>query len=403
VKVLMLSWEFRPYVVGGLGKAVTEIVPALVDQGVQIRLVTPRFQGGDLVEPANPQTDTPLVVYRVELPSYRPPDIYALAYQINPLLQRQAQEAIAQAGGVDIIHVHDWLPSLAAISLKHEYKLPLVATIHATEYGRNRGQFSSDLQRAIHSAEWWLSYEAWRIICCSHFMSSEVQQAFWVSGDKIDVIANGVDSSPFDALDGEDLTEFRSRFAAPDQKIIYCVGRVVYEKGAHVLVEAMPRVLAQYPAAKLIVTGEGPHLGAVRARAAQLGISANTLFTGFVSNADRNRLFRVADVAVFPSLYEPFGIVALEAMAAKAPVVATSVGGLAEVVEHNVTGIQVYPDNPDSLAWGILHTLQHPEWTAMRVENAYRVATTEYSWPAIARQTVAVYERVSRERAATQW
>jgi glycogen synthase len=378
-------------------------VPALVDRGVQVRLVTPRFQGGDPTEPAAPTADTPLVVHRVTPPSYTAPDIYTTAFQMNPLLEKQAQEVIEQAGGVDLIHVHDWLPSLAAISLKQEYKLPLVSTIHATEFGRNRGQFHSDLQRSIHSAEWWLSYESWRVICCSQFMADEVQQAYWIGGDKIDVIPNGVDSTAFDALDGEDLSDFRARYAAPDQKIIFSVGRVVYEKGAHVLIEAMPRVLAQYPGAKLVVTGEGPHLAAVKARAEQLGVSPNVYFTGFVSYGDRNRLFRVADVAVFPSLYEPFGIVALEAMAAKTPVVVSSVGGLAEVVANNETGMTVFPDNPDSLAWGIVHTLSHPDWARMRADSAYRVATTEYSWSTIAGRTAEVYERVVRERAAAEW
>ena len=403
MKVLMLSWEFRPYVVGGLGKAVTEIVPALVDQDVALRLVVPRLRGGAETESLGGAPAARSTVYRVPTPTWQAPDVHTLAYQVNPLLERQAREVIEREGGVDVIHVHDWLPSFAAISLKQEYRIPLVTTIHATEYGRNRGQFHTDLQRAIHSAEWWLSYEAWRVICCSQFMAEEVQQAYWISGDKVDVVPNGVDSSPFDAYAGVDLTAFRAGYAAPDEKIIFSVGRVVYEKGAHVLIEAMPRVLAQYPRAKLILTGEGPHLGAVKARAAELGLGDRVYFTGFVSNADRNRLFRVADVAVFPSLYEPFGIVALEGMAARAPVVTTNVGGLAEVVQHNETGIVVHPDDPDSLAWGIVHTLAHPDWSAARVANAYRVATTEYSWATIARHTADIYARVARERQAADW
>jgi glycosyltransferase involved in cell wall biosynthesis len=114
-------------------------------------------------------------------------------------------------------------------------------------------------------------------------------------------------------------------------------------------------------------------------------------------------LFKIADCAVFPSLYEPFGIVALEAMAARCPVVVSEVGGLQDVVDHNKTGIVVYPNNVDSLAWGIVHTLQHPKWSAARVENAYRVVVERYNWQHIARMTAGVYRRIIAERAATDW
>ncbi|GAI01374.1 unnamed protein product [marine sediment metagenome] len=127
------------------------------------------------------------------------------------------------------------------------------------------------------------------------------------------------------------------------------------------------------------------------------------LVPGFITDEDRDRLYRVADCAVFPSLYEPFGIVALEAMAARTPVVVSEVGGLREVVKHAETGITVYPNNPESCAWGILHTLQHPEWTRQRVENAYRMVLTRYNWDTIAGQTVDVYQRVIDERARTEW
>jgi len=106
---------------------------------------------------------------------------------------------------------------------------------------------------------------------------------------------------------------------------------------------------------------------------------------------------------VFPSLYEPFGIVALEAMAARTPVVVSEIGGLKEVVKHGETGITIYPGDPASCAWGIVHTLQHPEWAAMRVENAFREVRTIYNWDVIAGQTEAVYRRVIAERAQTAW
>jgi glycosyltransferase involved in cell wall biosynthesis len=295
------------------------------------------------------------------------------------------------------------LVSFAGIDLKHAFKLPLLATIHATEWGRNHGSLQTDLQRAIHNAEWWLTFEAWRIITTTEFMRREVETAFGVPADKIDVIPNGVDPSRFDRLRCENLAPFRARWAAPEEALVFNVGRVVWEKGVQVLVEAVPRVLVSRPATKFVVAGTGGALETVRARAAQLGVEGHLTFTGFISDDERDRLFCVADCAVFPSLYEPFGIVALEAFAARVPVVASDVGGFSEIITNHETGILVSPNNPDSLAWGILHTLNHPEWSRARVENAYRVATTRYSWRAIAAQTIRCYEQVVAERAETVW
>jgi len=168
-------------------------------------------------------------------------------------------------------------------------------------------------------------------------------------------------------------------------------------------VRAIPLVLASVPEAKLVVAGKGPELDYIRQLAWDLDLSHKVLLPGFVSIEDRDRLYKVADCAVFPSLYEPFGIVALEAMAARTPVVVSEVGGLREVVRHGETGITIYPNDIESCAWGIVHTLQHPEWARMRVENAYREVLTVYNWDTIAASTIGVYERVVKERAATEW
>jgi glycosyltransferase involved in cell wall biosynthesis len=394
----MLSWEYPPHNVGGLGKHVTELVPALARAGVEMQLLTPRWAGGlDQEVVANATT-----VHRVEPPMADMPDFFTSALRTNVAIEEQGKRLL-DAGEFDLIHAHDWLVAFAGVALKHAYRVPLLATVHATEYGRSRGMPAGEMPRAIHNVEWWLTYEAWRVIVCSHFMATEVGTAFHTPVDKVDVVANGVDTSPFDALDGVDLSEFRRRYALDSEKIVFYVGRVVQEKGVHLLVEAMPRILAERPDAKLIVAGTGGSLDSARGRAAELGLGDKALFTGFIPDEDRDRLFRVADVACFPSLYEPFGIVALEAMAARVPVVAANVGGLADVVENHETGLTIYPDSVDSLVWGVLQTLEHPDWAAARVENAYRMARQRYNWDAIAASTLDVYRRVVAERKATTW
>ncbi len=395
----MLSWEFEPHIVGGLGRHVSELVPALGRAGVEVHLVTPRFKGGPEAE----ELSSKALIYRTEPQAVESPDFFTGVWRTNVTMAQAAREILQTRGPFDTIHAHDWLVSFLSIDLKHHFKVPLVATIHATEKGRGRGKLEGDMARTIHNMEWWLTYEAWRIICTSGYMASEVHSTFQVPFDKIDIIPNGVDASEFDALENADLTEFRSRYALPEEKIVLYVGRMVLEKGPYVLLEAAPKVLVEYPAAKFVLAGTGPELEGVRARASELGLGPKAYIVGYVDDDTRNRLYKVADVAVFPSLYEPFGIVALEAMAARCPVVASNTGGLSEVVENHFTGILVNPGDGDSLAWGILHTLKRPDWARARAENAYHVVKTKYNWDAVASKVAAVYQRVVRERAQVVW
>lgn len=407
MRILMLSWEYPPHMVGGIGSHVAALVPALADRDVQVTVITPRWGGGEQETKLNHN----LTIYRVDPPTTTEGDYYANAQRTNLNLEKVANELwplgkdIEGQGGprFDLIHAHDWLVAFAADALKKLHRTPLVATIHATERGRGRGYLVNMTSHAINRLEWSLTYEAWRVITASRFMAEEVRGYFQVPPDKIDVIPNGVETGRFDVFDGRDLSAFRARWAAPDEKIVLFIGRMQSEKGPQLLVEAAPHVLAQVPRAKFILAGNGALVDPLRGRAHELRIGDRLQVTGFVTDQDRDMLYKVADVAVFPSLYEPFGIVALEAMAAKCPVVVSNVGGLKEVVKDNETGIVVHPDSVESLSWGILHTLQHPDWAALRATNAYRVVHAEYNWGRIAERTIEVYDRVISERARVPW
>ena len=404
----MLSWEYPPHVIGGLGAHVAALAPALVRAGVQVHVVTPRWKGGAEHEPiiaakTYARKTLPPSVSRINPPVLRMGNFYADAQQTNLNLEEQAQKLYTQVGGFDLIHAHDWLVAFAAASLKRMHKTPLLATIHATERGRGRGNLGGEISQAINGTEWWLTYEAWRVITCSQFMTDEVKHYFNLPLDKINIVPNGVDASPFDELDHVDLAEFRARWAQPNERIVFNVGRVVQEKGAHLIVQAAPRVLAQMPNVKFIIAGTGSMVEQLKRRAWELGVADKVIIAGFISDPDRNRLLKVADAAVFPSLYEPFGIVALEAMAAKCPVIVSDVGGLKEVVKHDVTGVTIYPDDAGSLAWGVLHTLGDLPGARTRAAKAYRIVKDEFNWDRIAEQTIEVYERIVRERAKIKW
>ena len=398
MRILMFSWEYPPHVVGGLGKHVAELVPPLSTlPDVDLHLVTPRWSGGAPLEQVGQAT-----VHRVE-PPITNGDFYTGAWQTNMRLEEYAHRLWQEQGPFDLVHVHDWLVAFVGAACKRSYRTPLLSTIHATEKGRGRGHLASDQARSIHHIEWWLTYESWRVIACSEYMTDEISDYFHCPRNKIQVIPNGVDTERFDQLEGRDLDHFRHMYALPFEEIVFSVGRVVVEKGIHLLIQAMPLVLRDHPSAKLVVAGKGPELESLRSLAWQWGVGEKVLLTGFITDDDRDKLFKIADCAVFPSLYEPFGIVALEAMAARCPVVVSAVGGLQDVVQHNETGIVVYPNNVDSLAWGMVHTLQHPKWSAARVENAYRVVRERYNWERIADTTARLYREVMAERRVTDW
>ena len=394
MRVLMLSWEHPPNVVGGLGRHVAELAPALVRAGVEVHIVT---QIPGLLSVASHEvTEAGVTVHRVPLADDKG-DIYSQACETNRAMQALAGTLIDDGLKFDLIHAHDWLTVFAAYELKKEYHLPLIATIHATEQGRMRGGvLYTDLQRNIHSAERWLVYEAARVIVCSHHMASEVQSIFHTPADKIDIVPNGVNFHEHEngRCSPADLEACRTRYAASGGPLIFTVGRLVHEKGFHLLIEAAPRILSEFPEAHFVIAGQGPEAPYLVEHARALDIAEHVSFPGFINDQERDCLYRLASCAVFPSLYEPFGIVALEAMAAGCPVVVTEVGGFREMVRHDKTGVTVYPNDAYSLAWGVLHTLRDPELAAARAKEAYDAICCEFNWEAIAGQTKAVYQKV---------
>jgi glycosyltransferase involved in cell wall biosynthesis len=398
MRVLTLTWEYPPHIVGGLGRHVAELAPALAAQGVEMTVLTPRFDGG-----AAESIEAPgLRVVRVNMPpalrSVQPDTVE----QGNQFLLQQARKLIGPSREFDLIHAHDWLTADVSLALKHSWQLPLVVTIHATERGRHAGWLQGSQSRQIDYLEWQLTYESWRVIVCSEFMREHLRVDFATPGDKISIVPNGI-KPPIDPFASEAARlAFRRQYAADTQPLALYVGRLVYEKGVQVLLRAWSRIRERLDA-RLVIAGSGGYFEELQTLAVDLGIADMTMFAGFISDEEREQLYRVADVAVFPSLYEPFGIVALEAFAANCPVVATRAGGLGEVIKPHETGILVDPDTIEGLTWGILHTLQYPDWGRARAANALREVHSRFTWPRIAEDTLAIYERVLAEQRVSGW
>jgi len=339
-------------------------------------------------------------VLRVDSYKTPSPDFATWDSLMNVNMQEEAATLISSLSGqVDIIHAHDWLVANAAVGLKHVFRIPLVATIHSVEVGRRNG-LHTDYERMIHQTENWLAHESWRNICCSHYMSGQVRWAFGLSEDRVKVIPNGVDVTVFQKE--FDRTEFRKRFASSDEKIVLFVGRLVYEKGVQTLMGAIPKILSRVNA-KFVVVGDGGMMDSLKGQVANMRLAHKVMFTGFLSDEDLRRLYQVADVCVVPSMYEPFGITALEAMAAKTPLVASNTGGLSEIVEHDRTGTKVFPGNADSVAWGVTRVLLDLGYASWIKSNAYQKALQVYDWAKIAKQTKEFYEKVLEEYGRGSW
>jgi glycosyltransferase involved in cell wall biosynthesis len=317
-------------------------------------------------------------------------------------MEEKGKELFGSEEEFDLIHAHDWLVGDVAINLKHLGKIPLVVTIHATEYGRYNGLYN-DTQRYIAGKEGILIYNGWRVIVCSNYMRHELERVFGTPWSKIDVIYNGIRPEKKHRRPDFDYRGFRRNFAGDDQKIVYYVGRMTYEKGISVLLTAAPQVMeAMDNRVKFVIIGGG-NTDRLKQLAWNLGIWDHCFFTGFMSDEDLDKFQTIADCAVFPSLYEPFGIVALESFAARVPVVVSNTGGLAEVVHHRETGIVTQTNNPDSLAQGILEILRDPYLAKQLVEAAYEDLGVRFNWSKLAEETTAIYDMVVQERQTVEW
>ena len=235
MKILMLTWEYPPRVVGGISRVVYDISRTLLKDGHDVTVVT--YRDGD-----TPyfEDDKGVKVYRVDNYMINPNNFIDWIMQLNFNMVAKVNEIIAEQGNFDVIHAHDWLVAYSAKTLKNSYNIPIVSTIHATEAGRNSG-IHDEQQRYINDTEWMLTYESAEVIVNSNYMKNELQRLFGLPYEKINVIPNGVNLSLFNGIERD--YNFRRRFAMDNEKIILFMGRLVYEKGIQHLISAMPKIL----------------------------------------------------------------------------------------------------------------------------------------------------------------
>ncbi len=385
MKIGTISWEFPPRVVGGIARHCEGLAKAQVKQNHEVHLFTLDFPGSPNYEEMDG-----VKVYRTAT-ELGHPNFLTWVLLFNHFLTKTIAE-VSHTVEFDVMHVHDWLAAFSGISFKRYLKKPMVLTVHSTELGRAHGLRSPD-SLSIDGIEWWATYEADKIIVCSHSMKTEICEHFSLPADKVDIIPNAIDTTKYNVP--VDRGAVRQRYGVGwGEKMILCVGRLVPQKGIEYFIRAIPRIASRYPEAKFIIVGEGWSRDFLEAEARSTGQRHKILFTGFISDKEVINLMKSTDVLVVPSVYEPFGIVALEGMATGAPVVASQVGGLAEVIEHDRTGLFVYPRSSESIAWGIDQILSDPDHAKWLTDNAKDILHKDYSWEAVAMKTVEVYKKV---------
>jgi glycogen(starch) synthase len=330
-RVLLLSWEYPPVIEGGLARHVRKLAEALVRQGMSVDVLTRGL--GDGSADGQPGVDElgGVTIHRVREPSW-PRDLerfVAWVEQMNGDMLA-AGEALAEDARYDLVHGHDWLVAQASATLAERLAVPYVTTIHATEHGRHQGWVQDPPQSHIHSVERWMARRADALIVCSYYMRGHVADIFDMDERRIAVIPNGID--PSELRPAADLQSLRRTFAAPHEKLVLFVGRLVYEKGFQLALDALPSVLEGVENVRFLVAGSGTHEAELKAQAERLGLSEHGSFLGWIGDDVLHSLYRIADLCVVPSIYEPFGLVALEAMASGCPCIVADTGGLREVV-----------------------------------------------------------------------
>jgi glycogen synthase len=391
VRVLILSWEYPPLIEGGLARHVRKLSEALVIRGVEVHVLT----RGHEESPAEEDV-AGVVVHRVREPD-RPRELGEFVTWVEHMNADMlaAGVELGDRFSFDVVHGHDWLVAVAGDHLARRFRAPLVMTIHATEYGRHQGWVDKHPQSHIHGVERWMANRAERVVTCSAYMREHVADIYGLEEERIAVVPNGID--PAELVPVADLDELRARFAAPDERLVLLVGRLVYEKGFQLALEALPTLVERVGNVRFLVAGSGTHEAELRKQAAELGLDAHGTFLGWIGDDVLHSLYRIADLTVVPSIYEPFGLVALEAMASDCPCLVADTGGLREVVPNEDVGLRFRSRDPASLAVMAERILTDPELRDRLVAEASE-HVLGFDWADVARQVAAVYRELVAER-----
>lgn len=392
-RVLMFGWELPPHNTGGLGVACMGLARGLSQRGVKISFALPRkikinapfmeILEHDLGEVDVTALNSPLKAYMTEADYWRYSmeerklkmqmygrDLYEEAVRFGELAANWARNK-----DHEIVHVHDWMTYPAGIRAKKTSGRPMVAHVHATEYDRTGGEVNSMIADLEHEG----MEVADRVIAVSEYTKQVVQKQYGIADEKITVVHNGVDLEEFRPTDLGHLF--------PNDKVVLYVGRLTRQKGVEYFLKSAKQVLEKVPNSVFLVVGNGDMYQQLMFEAARLGVGHRTIFTGFMQGEKLRGCYEMADVFVMPSVSEPYGIVALEAIASGTPAVISKQSGVSEALEH-VMKVDFW--DTKKMAEAVVKLIEKPKWAKRLASRALEEARL-MSWDAAAAKTIAVY------------
>ncbi|MGG3562240.1 glycosyltransferase family 4 protein [Neobacillus rhizosphaerae] len=374
LKILMLCWEYPPNIVGGLSRHVAGLSAELAALGHEVHVLT---AGTDKL-PAF-ETMKGVHVHRVQPINNRDEHFFSWIGGLNLSMAFKA-ERLSEEITFDLIHAHDWLVGASAIVLKDILGAPLLTTIHATEHGRNNGIYN-EMQQFIHEKEQQLISESNHIIVCSEFMKDELLSIFNETYVSITVIPNGIEFVAPKQAFNEIFPELKN------EKYIFSLGRIVKEKGFETIIEAAAIAKSEGLDYQFIIAGKGPMLETYRQLISAQQLERHVQFIGYITDEQRNALIQECELAVIPSLYEPFGIVALETMIFGKPTIVSNTGGMKGIVKHLQTGLVTVPGDARSLMEQINFLNNNPKEAQKIGEKGRQIVKSLYGWKRIASET----------------
>ncbi len=386
MRVLLLSWEYPPVIEGGLARHVRKLAEHLVADGVEVHVLT---RGGGHLSVEEERHG--VVVHRVQEPPF-PKDVRAFVRWVADMnldMEARAGE-LCDRLDFDLVHSHDWLVADAAASMSARMARPWLVTVHATEFGRHQGWVQKQPQSDIHAAERRMVSSADHVITCSRYMRSHVAEVFGVSPRRITAIQNGIDARDLEPV-VEDLPALRAQYARPQDRLVLLVGRLVYEKGFHLALDALAPLRRRLGNVRFVVAGTGTAEAELKRQARRLGLSRYGSFLGWVGDDMLHSLYRVADLCIVPSIYEPFGLVALEAMASGCLCIVADTGGLREVVPGDGTVGLRFPARDSAALEALLEQVLTDDGVRGQLVAEAREHVLGFDWAQVARRTGELY------------
>jgi glycogen synthase len=391
MRALLISWEYPPVIEGGLGRHVRKLSEHLVREGVEVHVLT---RGGGRL-PVEEERHG-VAVHRVREPPF-PKDVSAFVRWVDAMNtdMRELGFELSEELEFDLVHSHDWLVAGAAEAIARGLARPWLVTVHATEFGRHQGWVQNHPQSHIHAAERAMVRRADQVITCSRYMRSHVARVFGASSTGITVIPNGIDPRDLEPV-VSDLEALRARYADPDERLVLLVGRLVYEKGFHLALDALAPVIRSLGDVRFVVAGTGTAEAELKRQARRLGLARHGSFLGWVGDDMLHSLYRVADLCIVPSIYEPFGLVALEAMASGCLCVVADTGGLREVVPGDGTVGLRFPSRDSAALGAVLGQVLTDDAARAQLISEAREHVLRFDWVEVARRTREVYGALAR-------